>query len=207
MTVQAAVQTAAQIAIAQLMNDGEVPEVYLDKVCVTVNLRRFYPEDFQDHMHHTVTYFAPLNFDTRVTSEWKTDFWALTTDTANLLQRNLGLEAVNFLKMFRLVGLLNKAGFSVVDMLKNSFGRYETNITFTNLGNCNHLSNRKSLVKVAGRYGSSSEHVAGSLFANNLMTVGGKLFWTIAYSEHITHRGSAQLYADNIKAVLKAVLK
>jgi len=205
-TVQGAVQTAAGVAMVTMLKEQEF-EVESN---VTVNARPFFktkvPNDYPG------PYIAGLQCKNMiVTSPDAGKFWSMAKDASKdihtRLKNNKHMEmAVMFYCLSPLIGLI----FS--DTGKNrsdkSGGRFKQLVVFTNLGHCKFLdgSPDDDDVILRARFGCTAEHHQGNIFANNMATFNGKLFWTVVYYNNITSDATAQQYADLVKdTILKGI--
>lgn len=81
-------------------------------------------------------------------------------------------------------------------------------VAFSNLGNCKFLDGTPDDdVILQARFSCTAQHQLGPIFANNMVTFNGKLFWTFVYYSNIISDETAQIYADLVKTtILNAIL-
>ena len=206
-TMHSAILVAAHIAISEIYHNGVIPEDFTVNAGTTVNLRGVFKDKFKDYAAHVVPYFIAIVVPTRITSEWRTDFWTLAQTVSSQIHDDLSSQCLKMVKMVRVLGKCIAAGITPSMFRKKHHERFDTFFAFTNLGNCNALSDRKGILKCVARFGSSGEHKYGHIFANNLMTVNNRLHWTVSYYPNITSKEVTQKYANRVKNVLQTILK
>ena len=204
-TVQGAVQTAAGIAMVTMLEEQEW-EVESN---VTVNVRPFLKSEVPND--YAGVYFLALQCKNLVVSSPDANkFWSMAKIASGDLHAKLNKKVhikiwptINclFPVMIRMFGGVAKAK-------DDRFGQRSGQLlVFTNLGYAKFLDRSPDdEIILRARFGCSAEHQRGNIFANNVATFNGKLFWTVTYYSNIVSDATAKKYADIVKGtILKAL--
>ncbi len=222
-TVQGAVQTAACVAMARFMKEDlptkttvkrkrrnvwqalyrywkkqQHPEI---AACCTVNARPFI-KDNRVPADYMGCYFLLHSSNQEIMPNCQQPkFWEMAAAATRQLKKSMKDDSLySFMKM------ISKPMENGTTTEKPAYpsGRRNDLVVFTNLGNCKFLDrDESSEVALRARYGCSAEHNNGPIFANNIMSFRGKMFWTIAYYQNITSEKRAFEYAGIIRETLK----
>lgn len=203
-TVQGAVQTAASVAMVDMMEEREF-EV---KATVTVNSRPFFKTKVPNE--YVGPYFCVLSCRNKILSSPNPEqFWKTAKVTSEDIHARLKLNKhLEGMKMF----FIMRPVFTQMSREGESDrgGRGRTSLlVFTNLGYCKFLDGTPDDdVILRARYGCSAEHQQGSaIFGNNLVSFNGKLFWTVVYYSNFVSDATAQKYADLVKETILNAIK
>lgn len=199
--VHGALQTAAAIAYAKLVTGGEILEELKIGASPTVNLRPYLDSNVPSD--YLGAYFTGCPYKNKVGPEF--DFWELAATASTQIHSFLQAK-----KMMSFFHIFYDCGNLFQDLLKYTRtlpGRRWDDMVFTNLGNISFLNrDESSSVKIIARYGCSGEHNSGNVFANNIATFEGKVFWTFVYYSNITSEEVAKKFSDlTIDILVKAV--
>jgi len=202
-TVQGAVQTAAGVAMVTMLEKQEF-EVETN---VTVNSRPFFKSKVPNE--YVGPYLAFLRCKNKVvTSPNAKKFWSMAKSTSEDIHAKLKKnEHMEMSLMFYYMSPLFHQSMTESTKDDKSGRRSRQLVVFTNLGYCKFLDGSPDDdVILRARFGCSAEHQQGHIFANNLATFSGKLFWTFVYYSNITSDATAQRYVDLVKeTILKAI--
>ena len=81
-------------------------------------------------------------------------------------------------------------------------------VGFTNLGYAKFLDGSPDDdVILRARFGCSARNQLGAIFANNMVTFNGRLFWTVIHLSKIVSDATAQKYANLVKGTILKVIK
>ena len=203
-TVQGAVQTAASVAMAGMMEEREF-EV---EATVTVNSRPFFKTKVPNE--YVGPYFCRLSCRNKILSSPNPEqFWKIAKVTSEdihaRLKLNKHLEGMKMSFIMRPVFTqMSREGES------DRGGRDRTSLlVFSNLGYCKFLDGSlDNDVILRAMYGCSAEHQQGpAIIGNNLATFNGKLFWTVVYYSNLVSDATAQKYADLVKETILDAIK
>ena len=77
----------------------------------------------------------------------------------------------------------------------------------TTYGEWEFLSEADDVIKMEAMFSSSSIHRAGPVINQQLVTVNGKLFWSIAYSQRVISCKTARKYADTMFNIIHKAIE
>ncbi|CAH3040698.1 unnamed protein product [Porites lobata] len=203
-TVQGAVQTAASVAMVDMMEEREF-EV---EATVTVNSRPFFRTKVPNE--YVGLYFCRLSCRNKILSSPNPEqFWKIGSIIPKFRSSNRKsskhLEGMKMSFIMRPVFTqMSREGES------DRGGRDRTSLlVFSNLGYCKFLDGTPDEdVILRAMYGCSAEHQHGpAIFGNNLATFNGKLFWTIVYYSNLVSDATAQKCADLVKETILNAIK
>ena len=201
-TVQGAVQIAAGVAMVTMMEEQECEVEFF----VTINARPFLKSSVSND--YVGSYISAISCNNMVcVSPIGNKFWIMARNASEdlhaRLRKNEHIES-----MMKFTYCFPSAFVrAMVEKEKNkdekSGQRTKHLIVFTNLGNCKFLDGSPDDdVILQARFNCTAEHQQGAVFANNLATFNGKLFWTFVYYSNITSDETAQKCVGLVKATI-----
>ena len=201
-TVQGAIQTAGGVSMVTMLEEQQC-EI---ESSVTVNARPYFKSKVpNEYAGAFVTLLQCKNIF--VASPDADKFWCMAKITSKDIHTRLKKnEHMEMAVMFDCMGPVLSQFLSEGTNNKSN-ERSRQLLVYTNLGYCKFLDGSPSDdVILRANFGCTAEHQQGTIFANNMATFNGQLFWTVAYFSNITSDATAQKYADLVKGtVLKAI--
>lgn len=202
--MQGAVQTAASVAMVDMMEEREF-EV---KATVTVNSRPFFKTKVPNE--YVGPYFCGLSCRNKILSSPNPEqFWKTAKVTSEDIHARLKLNKhLESMKVFFIMRPVFTQMSRENESDRGGQGRTSL-LVFTNLGYCKFLDGTLDDDFIfRARYGCSAEHEQGSaIFGNNLASFNGKLFWTVVYYSNLVSDATAQKYADLVKETILNAIK
>ena len=133
-------------------------------------------------------------------------FWKLARETSHTIRLKIKYgEHVQFNRLDfgpeRLIDIQCK----LTAMVRNDAhgaGRTESNVLFSNVGNCPHLALNSDVVQHLANFTAVSAHNMGASFSIYITTFNGKMFWTLNYFENVVSEEVAQSFIELINNIL-----
>ena len=203
-TVQWAVRTAVGIAMVEIMSKGKQDFRSKLDMFVAVNLR------------HRLNYLAKGAFglyngfgvitDTYDMGMGNRQFWKLAKETSYTIKQKIkNGEHFQFNRLDFGPDRLLDIQCKLMAMLRNDAhgaGRTESNVLFSNVGNCPHLAVNSNVLQHLANFTAISAHNLGATFSLYITTFNGKIFWTLNYFDNIGTMEVAQGFFDRINKIL-----
>ena len=204
-TVQGAIQTAGGVSMVTMLEEQQC-EIEFN---VTVNTRPYFKSKVPNE--YVGAYVSRLQCkNTFVTSPDADKFWCMAKNTSKDIHARLKKnEHMEMAIMFDCMGpLLSQFLSGGRNRDKKSGERSRQLMGYNNFGYCKFLDRSPNDdVILRATFGCTAQHQQGTIFANNVATFNGQLFWTVAYYSNITSDATAQRYADLVKeTILKAIM-
>ncbi len=199
--VQGAVQAAASVAIATIINHGILKGVTKIKVNVPINLRHILgvPDDYAG------VYSSEIQWDqTTIPVHSKADFWKLANNITKTIECKVrfGEMYEDIKEMGLFISMLMNSSSPLSNLFHDPSHRMECVLTVS-ARNCTFLEqDDSSNVKLRALFSCDGEHEGGSVFVNNIVTFGGQLFWSVNYSNTVLSEVTAKDYIKKIKDTL-----
>ena len=203
-TVQGAVQTAVGTAMVEIMSKGQHDFRHKLNMFVSVDLRPrlncLAKEAFGVYSGFIVV------TDTYAMGIGNRKFWKLARETSHTIRLKIKYgEHVQFNRLDfgpeRLIDIQCK----LTAMVRNDAhgaGRTESNVLFSNVGNCPHLALNSDVVQHLANFTAVSAHNMGASFSIYITTFNGKMFWTLNYFENVVSEEVAQSFIELINNIL-----
>lgn len=202
-SVQGAVQAASLLAIATMLQGGELNEdIQLPSSCL-VNMRPLL-KNKPVPQNYCGPYFASLITTNTITPiKDKGDFWKIAVSIKYEITKHIEDGSIySFFKMLKMFLMMENV-VDTISLNPDPSKRINSILTFTNLGNCSHLDRDNiSEVKLRARYNCLSENLFGSVYNHSLMTFEGRLFWSIIYQTSVVTKETAETYAELVREIM-----
>ena len=199
-TVHGAITAATYMALAKILKKADhtlkSPALSL-KTSFNVGIRKDCCPQIPRNEFGYLASIATLEATVPASS---TEFWLFARECTQRVHKALskGEHHASLSKLFDLRPKVNTA---------ENAGRWETIFNISNLGRFELGKGKQWPYQPVARYGFTAEQTTGPVFANNLVTVNGKLSWGVTYFTNITTKEQAEEFFDLAMNILMDACK
>ena len=201
-TIQGAAQTAGSVALAKILQTSDEWETMKIKYNLALNLRPHVAKEVS--VDYTGLYVSILfGFGATVEPEINAEatkmstFWKLAQESTSMIREQVKNQA--FLQsFFALSGLVDQlADINSTDLsATGTEGRSEEILYTTSYGAWDFPTASTDKIKPLMIYTNSSIHRIGPVFSQQLITINGKLSWTVGWSKRVVSEETAENFAS-----------
>ena len=161
-------------------------------------------KDCQVSKEHCGVFLSPLPFTITLPHNASHAFWDLSRDISEDIYNRLGKkEQYNYLRMVKYAGMRPAEEFVKLSQDHRNAGRWDGLLEISNCGKFQLGMSPAGKLEFVSTHYVVAQHSCGSLLTNNIVTVNGRLFWTVVFSRHVMTREQAQEYCDLACGTLK----
>ncbi|XP_070553081.1 uncharacterized protein [Ptychodera flava] len=206
-TVNGVLTAVAAVAIAEIMQDGNLTSDQKVDTLHAVNLQRFCDPPIDPAINFS-QFSAGIGLPIRVPKGTRTPQDVLKLASTITRESHAKIKGGSAQWMLKLVLFMKLQNISIFDLFQPNLddkhlGRSTELFMVSNLGNLSYFTKKTPRVfELAERHCACESTKAGDLFTHYICTVHGRLQWSLVYRSHVTSKTTAKKYADLIIKLL-----
>ncbi|OGL44309.1 MAG: hypothetical protein A2161_22550 [Candidatus Schekmanbacteria bacterium RBG_13_48_7] len=204
-TVNGAISAAAIMSIAKILQDGIIKKPVTVPTTFNIDFRNFCHPGVPADSLGCVIGICGIKTTVPVLKNLKIDFWDLarnfTIEVRRKIEKKEPFNMIKIPELFQLAGISQKRMIANHLKRKSKTGRLDNVLNMSNLGR--HDINENRPYELIWQYGGAVEHNIGPVFGNVIITLNGRLLWTLLYFTNIVSDNQAKEYINSVFDILK----
>lgn len=206
-TVHGTFIAAASVAMATMLQNGELRMPMNIPLCFNVNVRQECLPLIASKELGCFSLDCEFKISVPVLQDMREHFWKFAQKCTQQVRQAVARgKHHSFLKLFNTFDIDFARKMYKVSKNKKTAGRLEPLFNVSNLGRYTFGKQVATKAYVCnGVYFASAGHNFGPVFGNNIVTIDDELFWSIVYYNNVVTQDVAGQYAELVFKTLKAV--